>query len=81
MRRTVGIALLLALSAGPFSWADEQDKGLKPVVIYSNDFEELPGPAWSDQKTDITPKGGRRFLGQFGNDEIVLRLKDITLKY
>ena len=67
-------ALLLALG-NPLT--AQLGDGLKPTVVYSNDFEKEAGPEWSNQKTDITPKGGRRFLGQFSNDKISLKLKDL----
>ena len=77
MQRTIKLMLLCALLIGPTSWAAEPGNVPKPVVIYSNDFEKETGAEWSNQKTDATPKGGRKFLGQFGNGEIVLRLKDL----
>ncbi|MCX5634134.1 MAG: PEP-CTERM sorting domain-containing protein [Phycisphaerae bacterium] len=40
-------------------------------VIYSNDFESVVGSEWSNASTDITPADGRRFLGQFANDDFV----------
>jgi len=46
-----------------------------PRVVYANDFEKKAGPQWSHRSTDVTPKGRRRFLGQFGNDEVRLALK------
>lgn len=46
-------------------------------VVYRNDFEEDIGPEWSSTLTDSTPAGGRRFLGQFGNDTVTLSLNDL----
>jgi hypothetical protein len=40
------------------------------IEVYSNDFEGVVGPEWSNTSTDVTPKGARRFLGRFGNDAI-----------
>ena len=46
-------------------------------VVYSNDFEGAVGREWSLPITDITPDGNRRFLGQFGNDSVVLALRNL----
>jgi hypothetical protein len=46
-------------------------------VVYFNDFEGQIGPEWSHIITDATPVGGRRFLGQFGNDAVTLALTDL----
>jgi Concanavalin A-like lectin/glucanases superfamily len=43
-------------------------------VVYSNDFETTSGREWSPAFTDTTPNGRQRFLGQFGNDSVVLTL-------
>jgi len=42
--------------------------------LYSNDFESSVGEEWSTGRTDVTPVGNRRFLGQFGNETATLRL-------
>lgn len=48
------------------------------LVVYSNDFENsVAGPEWSKQATDITPVGERKFLGQFGNEGVRLRLSQL----
>jgi beta-lactamase regulating signal transducer with metallopeptidase domain len=48
-----------------------------PVVIYSNNFEKTVGRKWALPITDTTPQGGRRFLGQFGNETVKLTLEDL----
>ena len=42
------------------------------VTVYTNGFQGAVGPEWSAVKTDITPIGGRRFLGQFSNQVVTL---------
>jgi hypothetical protein len=44
---------------------------------YFSDFEDAVGPEWSRNKTQVTPEGGRRFLGQFGSETVLLRLDDL----
>lgn len=41
--------------------------------VYRKDFEGggSAGPEWSSQGTDVTPVGGRRFLGQFTENQTV----------
>lgn len=46
-------------------------------VVYSNDFEGVVGPEWSNTSTDMTPTGDRSFLGQFSNDTVSLTLTDL----
>lgn len=41
------------------------------TTFYIQDFESGIGSEWSSTTTDVTPNGGRRFLGQFGTDESV----------
>lgn len=45
-------------------------------VIYQDDFEDPVGDEWSCTtiRQDITPVGGRRFLGQFGAETVCLTL-------
>jgi hypothetical protein len=45
--------------------------------VYSNDFSGAVGPEWSTSSTDTTPVGGRRFLGQFGNQSVALSLSNL----
>ena len=43
--------------------------------MYEHDFEVAPvGPEWSTNRLYSTPVGGRRFLGLFGPQEVVLTL-------
>jgi len=46
-------------------------------LFYSNNFEGLVDTEWSNKRTDVTPVGGRRFLGQFGNGTVSLTLPNI----
>ena len=49
------------------------------LIVYSNNFEGAVGSEWSMTTTDITPTGGRRFLGQFGNETVSLSLDTLPL--
>jgi len=60
--------------AGP---ANGPDRPGKPVVVYLNDFEGAAGPEWSSRKTDLTPKGKRRFLGRLGAGTVTLTMTDL----
>jgi hypothetical protein len=44
------------------------------LSIYANDFQQPAGPEWSSGSRDVTPKGKRRFLGQFGGEQVTLHL-------
>ncbi len=46
-------------------------------TVYFNDFEDKVGPEWSRGITDITPVGGRQFLGRFHTDSVTLALEDL----
>ena len=46
-------------------------------LAYFDDFEAPPGPEWSDARTDVTPIGQRKFLGQFGNQSVTLSLSNL----
>ena len=65
------VAMVAGLAAGQTSLPSG------PVVVYSADFEKAVGPEWSARKTEVTPKGGRRFLGQFCNESVALTLKGL----
>jgi len=41
---------------------------------YKSDFKRGAGSEWSNTKSDSTPVGGRKFLGQFGNESVTLSL-------
>jgi hypothetical protein len=62
----------LALLAGA-----EPKSGAKEGVVYRADFEDRVGPEWSVSKTEVTPKGRRRFLGRLGNETVRLTLRDL----
>lgn len=47
------------------------------VLVYNNNFEGSVGSEWSNTKTDMTPVGARRFLGQFHNDAVTLALGNL----
>jgi hypothetical protein len=46
-------------------------------VLYQNDFAGVVGSEWSATSTAVTPRGARRFLGQFGNQTITLSLSNL----
>ncbi len=54
-----------------------QDDDLGSRNYYYASFEGALGPEWSVGNTDVTPIGSRRFLGQFGNDTVSLRLTNL----
>jgi hypothetical protein len=45
-------------------------------IVYTNDFENSAGKEWSHNNIAISPTG-RKFLGQFGNDKVILNLTDL----
>ena len=48
------------------------------IPVYNNNFEgEVPSEELSHTSTDVTPKGNRRFLGQFGNDNVSIGLDNL----
>jgi hypothetical protein len=53
----------------------EEETRVGTECNYVNDFEGEVGPEWSKTSTDKTPRGNRRFLGQFGNETITLTLQ------
>jgi len=76
--RLAGLALLswiVISSAAPAASRPVQPSACTPTepMVYGNDFEGTVGPEWSKTSVDVTP-GGRRFLGQFGNDTLTLTL-------
>jgi hypothetical protein len=46
-------------------------------IQYSNDFQGSIGAEWSVNRVDITPAGGRKFLGQFGNESVTLTVNNL----
>jgi hypothetical protein len=47
------------------------------VPVYFNDFETSAGAEWSNTTISTTPVGARKFLGQFGNDDVTLSLSGL----
>src|SRR6185369_1342986 len=47
------------------------------LEVYQNDFEGAVGPEWSNNRTETTPLGARRFLGQFANGTVSLSLTNL----
>jgi len=43
------------------------------VPVYTNDFQTAAGAEWSNTTISITPSG-RKFLGEFGKDDVTLTL-------
>jgi len=46
-------------------------------VVYHNDFSAPVGAEWSHKKISQTPKGQRKFLGQFVEEPVTLTLQDL----
>jgi hypothetical protein len=46
-------------------------------IVYTNDFENSAGKEWSRSNIATSPTG-RKFLGQFGNDAVILNLTDLS---
>lgn len=44
------------------------------TVVYTHDFESVPGPEWSLRRRSVTPVGNRQFLGKFGNEQLRLSI-------
>ncbi len=59
------------------------ETALASTQIYSNNFESAVGSEWRNVQTNqipatsVTPVGARRFLGEFGNNEIQLLLNNL----
>lgn len=51
--------------------------GASVEPIYSQGFEGPVGLEWSTSATAVTPVGNRRFLGEFGNEAVTLRLSNL----
>ncbi len=57
------------------------------IVVFEDNFESGVRPGWSQTKTEMTPNGMTKFLGQFGNDSVKLTLdklpphKTVTVKF
>ena len=46
-----------------------------PAVVYTCDFEKGASPEWSSAKTETSPEGGRKYLGQFANESVALTVR------
>jgi hypothetical protein len=46
-------------------------------IVYSNDFEISAGAEWSQHHLEFSPTG-KKFLGQFGTDEVSLNLTNLA---
>lgn len=46
-------------------------------IVYTNSFERSVGLGWSSSKTSETPNGARKFLGDFGTENIALTLSEL----
>ena len=51
--------------------------GHASAAFYFNDFESTVGAEWSNTTVDTTLAGSRKFLGQFGNQDITLTLNGV----
>jgi hypothetical protein len=51
--------------------------GVASAYIYFNDFQGVVGSEWSNNTTDTTLAGSRRFLGQFTNDTVSFSLSGL----
>ncbi len=87
-----GGALKLNFSASGLEGLDNESWGLDNVrvtidcppppppcagQVYANNFETAVGNEWSTNKTEATPTGNRRFLGQLGNETASLSLASL----
>jgi len=68
------VAVACAAVERPATRAAATQPAERPVTVYKNDFENAAGRHWSTGKLSTTPKGGRRFLGEFSNGTVSLKL-------
>jgi hypothetical protein len=47
------------------------------IVVFVDDFDRAPKEAWSQTKTETTPDGKTKFLGQFWTDAVQMKLNDL----
>lgn len=77
-----GAVVTLLVSAqtapGPAPKPAEQ-RPVGPSVVFEDNFDNGLKPGWSQTRTDLTPNGRTRFLGQFYNDQIALRVNDLPV--
>jgi hypothetical protein len=76
-RWCIPLGLAVILAHGPPALPASRDHRGTSQTIYSADFEAGAGPEWSDRSTDVTPIGGRRFLGLFENRDVALTLASL----
>jgi hypothetical protein len=51
---------------------------LQAALLYTADFEGAIGAEWSTNRVSVTPIGGRKFLGDFGNNTVTLSLTNLS---
>jgi hypothetical protein len=71
----VAVAAGVVILIGAGAWWLWPSGGTK--VVFEDNFEEAPKGAWSQTKTETTPNGKAKFLGQFGTDTVKLALNDL----
>jgi hypothetical protein len=76
MHRTFSL-LRGVLTLGVFAFILIGAQPAKALLVYTNDFEGVVGPEWSDTSINVTPAGARKFLGQFGNQTVRLTLMNL----
>jgi hypothetical protein len=85
-----GAGIRLNFSASGLEALDNESWGLDNVTVsvdcppepcvnraYSANFESGAGSEWSTNRTDTTPNGARRYLGQFANETASLTLNNL----
>jgi hypothetical protein len=71
----VAVAAGVVILIGAGAWWLWPSGGTK--VVFEDNFEEAPKGAWSQTKTETSPNGKAKFLGQFGTDTVKLALNDL----
>jgi hypothetical protein len=72
-----GISCLAVAAAPEVAQNNTIDLLLQESVAYSNQFELAVGKEWSHSHIETAPSD-QRFLGQFGNDEVILNLTNLA---
>lgn len=73
----VSRTLAAAAATGIVALASAAGSAHASTLVYSNDFEgSVTG--WNKPNKTVTPVGGRGFLGEFGNDTVVLPLNNLA---
>lgn len=81
-----GATLQVKFSGIGLQELDDEAWGLDNVVVrlaeqatvYEDDFARAPATPWAPAKYDLTPSG-RRFLGQFGSEQVTLNLSKLPV--